>query len=223
MQRGRLLFAEGWDLTNSTAWDTARWSSTTASCTVNTQSGRGRQALAAVGSYAAYGSTRFYAPIPVADFELTVRMLPSSVASENYAAVNIGDGVVSTDWEAQPANGYHLAMFPDQGSAGFYRVDAEVESVLLEGPAHTFSTSVPTVVRWRRAGRFDMVNLTQEGGIEAAQWRYLFEDGRHRGAPTRVVQLAAHGGNPATAKNVDWDQLAVWELIPGRGRRVGVR
>lgn len=217
---GQVLYREGWDLANGSAWP-APWTPAVTGVTADVQSARGRFVLnGSAGGYNEFGGAGTTRVITTPDFELVSDVVFSSTTAETYCALFVGD---THNIAGEPFNGVGVMHEPQSGGFTLQRYDGTVQNDLS---STTFGYSAGTVhrVRIRRDGPFAGARIwTPATSAEPSTWMVSATEHLHRGGGHGAITAGMFGGNAISTASYSLDTLEVWELHQGRRRRAGAR
>jgi hypothetical protein len=214
MRLGRLLFYEGWD--NGSFFDTNTWFIASTGGTIDELSGQGRMALAGVtGGYVEQCQAQPNIGTGLitgnGDYEIQISATMSNVTAESYAvAIGVGDGVAAG---GTPTNGIALILEPSFTAVELQRRDAGVNTQI--GTASlTMTAAAKYQVKLRREGPYILGKAWLATASEP-DWLIRATEYAYRDPQHSTYTIGYAGGNVATAENVLYDNLFIYELRDG--------
>lgn len=215
MRLGRLLFYEGWD--NGSFFDTNTWFIASTGGTIDELSGQGRMALAGVtGGYAEQCQAQPNIGTGLitgnGDYEIQISATMSNVTAESYAvAIGVGDGVAAG---GTPTNGIALILEPSFTAVELQRRDAGVNTQIGAFSSLTFTAAAKYQVKLRREGPYILGKAWLATASEP-DWLIRATEYAYRDPQHSTYTIGYAGGNVATAENVLYDNLFIYELRDG--------
>lgn len=209
----RVIHYEGFDLADSaavTSLATGQWASSTAGCTVNTQSSALRFTLAGVaGGYAELGGAYMGYPLDLGDvWEMQFEYSWSAVAAEAYLGFFIGD----SHWAGGvPNNGIGIAVATTGNTITLQQSTATSQSN-VSVVAYTAVAGQRVRMRWRRVGDYHWVKAWDLPGPEPYSWLVLAEARPFQGIAYQTLMMGIFGGNVAAATQLNFDNVYVSSL-----------